>query len=391
MQRHGLDALVATSPENLVYLVGYEAQQGTYSRSVKLAVVPADESLPVTLVTPAGEVGWIVDEDVDTRAEVVLFGGLGTGTERVPDLDSAERRILGLLDRPRLPDPWTGALLALESVSNKGRVAVEGPAGDALAVLKSRGPGHEFELGGDELLRLARMVKTADEVASIRRAVAVNDAAILSALSTAAVEDEAAMACAYRAGLAQAGALFQHWIGSTGRRTGMFRRPGGARPQIGDRIRYDAGMSLDGWCSDLGGTAQLGAEPSAEERANYAAITAGIDTAVALARPGRRPSEIYPAVVNAIRKAGITEYAFPLIGHGIGVEQRDLPIIAAAAPATMRYGPTPFDPELEPGMVINFETPWSEIGVGGYQHEVTVLVTDGGCEFLSGRRDYRVV
>ncbi len=50
-----------------------------------------------------------------------------------------------------------------------------------------------------------------------------------------------------------------------------------------------------------------------------------------------------------------------------------------------------FDPPLEAGMVINFETPWSEIGVGGYQHEVTVLVTASGCELLSPKREYRVV
>jgi Xaa-Pro aminopeptidase len=123
----------------------------------------------------------------------------------------------------------------------------------------------------------------------------------------------------------------------------------------------------------------------------YAAITAGIDTALELARPGRRPSEIYPAVVDAIRKAGIPAYAFPLVGHGLGVEQRDFPTIAAAAPPAMRFESNPFDPPFEPGMVINFETPWSELGVGGYQHEVTVLVTESGCEMLSPKRDYRIV
>jgi hypothetical protein len=40
---------------------------------------------------------------------------------------------------------------------------------------------------------------------------------------------------------------------------------------------------------------------------------------------------------------------------------------------------------------LNFEVPMSVLGVGGYQHEVTCLITPGGGQLMSSRRSYDVV
>jgi Xaa-Pro aminopeptidase len=119
-------------------------------------------------------------------------------------------------------------------------------------------------------------------------------------------------------------------------------------------------------------------------------LTAGIDAALENARPGIRTSALYDSVIGAVRKAGLSDYRFSLAGHGIGIEPRDYPIIAPPARTASPFWETPFDPELEAGMVLNIECPIIALGSGGYQHEVTFVVGTGGTKLLSSRREYEV-
>jgi Xaa-Pro dipeptidase len=234
-------------------------------------------------------------------------------------------------------------------------------------------------------------VKTPDEVEKLRRAADLNEAAIAAMLPRLGELDDRELEAVHREVVTAAGGFVQHWIGSPGRLAGAYRMPAGVRAQPGERWRFDIGLILDGWISDLGGTAQIGAEPSAEERRAYDAITAGVDAAVATARPGIRSSELYELTIAAVRAGGLPDYRYSLVGHGIGVEPRDCPIVGPARRFASPYLEEAGDPVLEAGMVLNFEVPIVALGEGGFQHEVTVLVADGGGELLSARRPYTVV
>jgi len=77
-------------------------------------------------------------------------------------------------------------------------------------------------------------------------------------------------------------------------------------------------------------------------------------------------------LVQPERELGIPHYRRHHVGHGIGVEYYDLPILN---PGT--------EIPLESGMVFEVETPYYEFGFGGAFIEDTVLVTDSGVKVLT--------
>ena len=112
-------------------------------------------------------------------------------------------------------------------------------------------------------------------------------------------------------------------------------------------------------------------EPSEKIKTYYAAVLAGIDAAIAAAKPGVACKDLFHIAVEATRKNGIPHYRRHHVGHGIGVECYDDPSITPASPFI-----------LEEGMTINLETPYYELGWGGVQIEDTFEVTKDGVRML---------
>jgi len=60
------------------------------------------------------------------------------------------------------------------------------------------------------------------------------------------------------------------------------------------------------------------------------------------------------------------------VGHGIGLNVYDPPILRAGN-----------DTELLPGMVLNVEPPYYEVGFGGLQVEDLIVITETGAEMVT--------
>ncbi|MDQ1496138.1 MAG: Xaa-Pro dipeptidase, partial [Actinomycetota bacterium] len=127
----------------------------------------------------------------------------------------------------------------------------------------------------------------------------------------------------------------------------------------------------DGYKSDIGRLVSFG-EPSEQTRALFEACKAGQQTAIDLMRPGAIAKDIFHAAVSSVQDAGIPTYRRQHVGHGIGVEYYDLPVLTPNA-----------DVALEANMTFEVETPYYRLGVGGSFIEDTVLVTDDGAEILT--------
>jgi Xaa-Pro dipeptidase len=391
LERHGLAGAIATAPENLVWMADYDGFQRAWNRTERAAIAVAGGER-IGVVVPMAEVGFAIDQGIDQRCELEVYGAPNIIVPSAA-LEPDDARIAAVLAEHAHPDPWSAILACCERLGlREGRVAVDrsGVAATPEA-LAAAGAPFTPEGGGEDLLRAARMVKTPDEVERLRRAADLNEAAIRAMLTLLGELDDRGLEAVHREVVSAAGGYVQHWIGSPGRLGGAYRMPAGVRARPGERWRFDIGLILDGWISDLGGTAQVGAEPSAEERRAYEAITAGIDAAVAASAPGIRSSELYELTIAAVRAGGLPDYRYSLIGHGIGVEPRDWPIVGPARAFASPYLEEAGDPVLEAGMVLNFEVPIVALGEGGFQHEVTVLVAEGGGELLSARRPYSVV
>jgi Xaa-Pro dipeptidase len=385
-------ALIATSPEHIRYLTGYDPFQGVWNRFER-GVVFAPGSRPV-LVIPIAEVAMAVDQGVESACDIRVFGKNNLIIENQAQFDEASARVANLIEESSTPDPWSGMRGALESVGAlAGPVIVDrtGWTSSVEAIGEVLRPTEVVD-GGEHLLRAVRMVKTAAEVERLRAAAVVNEAAMDAVRAQLGSRDDRELAQIFAMAAVEMGGLPQHWIGGAGSYGGAYRTPGHSKASAGDRWRYDCGVVVSGYCADTGGTIQVGAEPSPGEREKFAAISAGIDAAVDQARPGVRTSDLYEAVLTAVRSNGLPNYQYSLAGHGIGIEPRDYPIIGPARPMMQPFFESPFDPVFEPGMVLNFEVPIVELGVGGYQHEVTAVVeSDGPARLLSKRREYEVV
>lgn len=140
------------------------------------------------------------------------------------------------------------------------------------------------------------------------------------------------------------------------------------RLATGDLVRLDIGGTLGGYWSDTARTAVVG-EPDAELRAVSAALAAGQEAGLSLVRPGVTSDAIFHGAVDAVRRAGLAAYRRHHVGHGLGLESHEFPTLGPTSP-------TP----LEPGMVINVETPYYRPGWGGLMAEDTLLVTESGGE-----------
>ncbi|HEX5503669.1 MAG TPA: M24 family metallopeptidase, partial [Thermomicrobiales bacterium] len=154
------------------------------------------------------------------------------------------------------------------------------------------------------------------------------------------------------------------------------------RIRAGDIVRSDCGGRYRGYWADTGRTMAVG-EPPAALAHYYAALAAGIDAILAAVRPGVAVDTLFTAGVETVRAAGIPHYRRHHVGHGIGLDMYEAPLLALSADdGARRFGVAA--PRLEAGMVVNVELPYYELGLGGLQIEETLVVTVGGYELVTG-------
>ena len=93
-------------------------------------------------------------------------------------------------------------------------------------------------------------------------------------------------------------------------------------------------------------------------------------------KPGTAYSQLADAAVDAIRRSGLPEFVYAT-PHSLGLEHTDDP-----KPAGTQQGMTA-DVVLEPGMVLNIDMPFTEIGWGSVHIEDTVHILEDGYEALT--------
>ncbi|HEX5146514.1 MAG TPA: Xaa-Pro peptidase family protein [Conexibacter sp.] len=228
-------------------------------------------------------------------------------------------------------------------------------------------------VGGVERLRTA---KDADEVARIRAAAQLADAALERTLQDGlAGRSERAVAQALEQEMRRLGAERPSFD------TIVAHGPHGALPHAVPRdveiapdrlVTIDWGAQLDGYCSDCTRTYAVGA-PGERARDVYELVLraqqAGLD-AVRAGVSGRDADAAARALIDA---AGHGERFGHGLGHGVGLEIHEAPRLSKTSDATLAAGDVV---TVEPGVYLP-----GELGV---RIEDLVLVTDDGCERLNG-------
>lgn len=371
----GVDAMMATTHANVRYLSGFVGFGQRLMPSTQVYALAHVEKLPEsTVILPAGELDmWAQFPPVEAR--LAPYGRFFIEVQSDGAALSDEiSRYRSLVDVDAQSSSLSAITSHLDMLGPKAKIGLDerGIAANARDALRSRYGARLIDAAA--MFDQVRMVKTPEEVRRLTRATQVIEAAFQRAIAEAREGmTEIDMAFVFDSETIRLGCEPVFTVLAFGERSALPNAtPGTRKLRPGDIIRFDIGCRADGYYSDIARTAIFG-EATERQRSYYHAILEGERHAIEQVRAGVLANEIFATAVDATRRAGITHYRRHHVGHGIGLDVYDLPILNESTS-------TP----LEPGMVLEVETPYYELGFGGLQVEDTILVTEGGHRRLTG-------
>jgi Xaa-Pro aminopeptidase len=245
--------------------------------------------------------------------------------------------------------------------------------------------GPPSDAGG--VVGTAKLVKTVDQIACIRRACRITEQAVVDVqkqlvpgvrqmdLSASFVRK------AFELG-ATANMLEAIWqVMPTSKAEGVWTTHGDlALPLLtterelaaGDVLWTDVSITYTGYCSDFGRTWLVGEEPTSRQQEQYRKWRHILDAVLGVTKAGATSGDLARAAIaaNGGEKPWLPHF---YLGHGIGTNAAEMPMIGTD------LGQEFDDNFVFPaGMVLVLEPVVWEDGTGGYRSEEIVVITEDG-------------
>jgi len=342
----GLGHALITNPLDVAYLTGFLGGDS-------YLLLPADAFAPVTIIS-------------DSRYEEELshFAALLTIVIRRGTMnDTVAALMKGLL--------IASVGIQSEHVTLSLSTSLAKLLGRATKLLPTQG-----------LIAPFREIKDEHEVRLIKRAVAIQEAALLAtlpairlAMKRGTIMTEADVAARLEMEMKVRGSSqpgFESIIAAQANGSLPHYRPS---PKVklrkGWPLLIDWGAIFQGYHSDMTRTFSLGTW-SPKMREIYTIVREAFLAGASVAAPGKTTRDVDAAAREVIKAAGYGERFGHGTGHGIGFNGHEAPSVShLAAPVALR-----------PGMVITIEPGIYLPGVGGVRIEDDFLITPKGCENL---------
>lgn len=334
LKRHALDVLLVTSLPNIRYLAGFSGSDG------------------VLLVTPRG--GWfLTDSRYTTQAQSEVNG-----------YDVVEYR--SKLDS------------IAELVSAAGCRTVGFESTHVSVALRDELAG---KLPGLELLPLKddvdnfRTIKDTAEIALLDACAGIASQAlcdIFELVRPGAIERD--LSLELEIAMKRRGAddkAFDFIVASGERGALPHGRASDRAICAGEMVTFDFGARLNGYHSDETVTVAVGA-PDPRMRTIYGIVKEAHDRAIAAVKPGVALKELDTIARSFIDEQGYASYFGHGLGHGVGLEVHEKPVVSFRSDAV-----------AEEGMVFTIEPGIYIPGLGGVRLEDTVVVESAGCRLLT--------
>jgi len=374
LAKRGLEGYVATTYQGVYYTSGIRsATLKIFPRDAQVyAVVRADDINRPVIVAGRG--------DMDTvAASGERFRGIGYGkffrsVKPAEGLTDVERRLVswGIEKEPAASagEALAEALRTLELES--ASVGFEELNTTIQDEVRRAVPSVEL-VAAPEALKEARLLKTSIEQDLLGRAATITEDAIGAAVALAREGvTERQMLVAFQRHLVEHGADPVLAFIRFGRNGGVSQvAASDTELRRGDLIWFDVCAEFEGYKSDIARTFALG-DPGPRAHNYYSALKAAEDVMIDIARPGRRASEVFDACVKAANDAGIPNYRRHHVGHAIGLDVYETPLLAPGQETV-----------LQEEMVINVEAPYYEVGFGALHVEDPIVVRARGGQLLS--------
>src|SRR5690606_18455494 len=187
MRRDGLDALVATAPENVTYTSGYWALSQWIRRGPQAYVlIPAQGRGEPCIVTSTGLTDLVADGEVWVD-DVRRFGFFATHHEPDVPLDDVSARLQGILQSEDWKDPAVALVQAIKERGLEGGSIGIDEMGTTPAYwdrLVEALPTTRISRAS-EVFRHVRTIKTAEEIRRLREVAQITERSIDAALAQA--------------------------------------------------------------------------------------------------------------------------------------------------------------------------------------------------------------
>jgi Xaa-Pro dipeptidase len=376
MERHGLDALVATLPENVYYLSDVGENEhfllGAYGSTA--AILPRDEGLVPTFLVGELHVPYLLERPT-WMPEVRMIGGIGGYVPEGAQLSAAEQQVADFWQtmRPKsagTPNRQEALAAALRELGlQDGRLGFD----DVRVMLELGEAGIARTTASDALnvFREIRLVKTPAELRLLKKASQLNDTALAAAanLLGEGVLLREVRECWATSLVLQGAVPGNMSIGGYDRPWPT--APSSYRVKEGDHVTLDGCSHYAHYWADVGRIGCVGA-PSARLEHLWGVVLDIHVKCVALLRPGESTEAIKEHAFE-VAPAADRDGVVPLL-HTLGVELYDMP----QRPGEVERE----DFMLEPGVVVNLECPFLEFPWGEVHLEDTYVITESGSERL---------
>ncbi len=227
----------------------------------------------------------------------------------------------------------------------------------------------------DGLPERLRAVKDAEEVASIRAAATLADAAFERVVGAGLIgRTESEVALALEVEMRRAGARkpsFETIVAAGAHGALPHAQPRDEEIGRGQLVVIDWGAELDGYCSDCTRTVAAG-EPGGRAREVYGLVLRAQQTGLAAVHAGAVCKQVDTAARDVIAAAGHAEHFGHGLGHGVGLEIHEAPSLSQSSDGTLEDGNVV---TVEPGVYLP-----GELGV---RIEDLVVARSGGAEILT--------
>jgi Xaa-Pro aminopeptidase len=225
------------------------------------------------------------------------------------------------------------------------------------------------------MLSYARLVKSDEEITSMRRAAEIVEAGVKAGrefISESATEKEISIEVE-RAMRARGAESISYCVVQTGAKTASWDPPSEDRVRKGDMFLMDLSATYNGYHADITRPTVVG-EPSEKQRKVYGIVLEAQSRAIDAIRKGVKAGAVNDAAKKVMEDSGYGEY-FPFgIGHGLGLEAHEMPHLTEYRDTEMI---------LQPGIVMTIEPTLNLPGEFGIRIEDDILVTSDGRESLT--------
>lgn len=340
-EREALSHLLITSPEDVAYLTGFQGGDS-------YLLIPSHDASRAVILS-------------DFRYEEEL---------------APQRRDFDIVIRTQGMHPALVQLLRDSAVGRLG-IQCEAMSVNDLRVLEHSLQGTGLTLKETKgLVAQLRIRKDASEVATIKKAIAIQQAALKEVIPTIrAGQTELEIAARLESAMKVRGSsapAFETIIAANANGSLPHYRPHPVKLKKNRPLLIDWGAVYQGYRGDMTRTFCVGKWP-AKIAEIYKIVLDAHKLAAAGLKAGTTTKAVDALARDYISKHGYGELFGHGLGHGIGLKTHEEPSLSHRAPETA----------LEPGMVVTIEPGIYIAGVGGVRIEDNYVVTETGSENLS--------